>query len=51
MYWDSLGQPEDIADAVAFPTGPDGAWINGQTSAPTAESSDPGLAHLSAILA
>jgi 3-oxoacyl-[acyl-carrier protein] reductase len=26
-----LGQPEDIADAVAFLTGPDGAWINGQT--------------------
>jgi len=26
-----LGQPEDIARAVAFLTGPDGAWINGQT--------------------
>src|SRR5271163_420792 len=26
-----LGQPEDIADVVAFLTGPDGAWINGQT--------------------
>jgi 3-oxoacyl-[acyl-carrier protein] reductase len=26
-----LGQPEDIADAVAFLAGPDGAWINGQT--------------------
>ncbi|MDR3440945.1 SDR family oxidoreductase [Telmatospirillum sp.] len=26
-----LGQPEDIAHAVAFLTGPDGAWINGQT--------------------
>jgi 3-oxoacyl-[acyl-carrier protein] reductase len=26
-----LGQPEDVADAVAFLTGPDGAWINGQT--------------------
>ena len=26
-----LGQPEDIADAVAFLTGPDGTWINGQT--------------------
>jgi 3-oxoacyl-[acyl-carrier protein] reductase len=26
-----LGQPEDIADAVAFLVGPDGAWINGQT--------------------
>jgi 3-oxoacyl-[acyl-carrier protein] reductase len=26
-----LGQPEDIAAAVAFLTGPDSAWINGQT--------------------
>lgn len=26
-----LGTPEDIAAAVAFLTGPDGAWINGQT--------------------
>jgi 3-oxoacyl-[acyl-carrier protein] reductase len=26
-----LGQPDDIADAVAFLAGPDGAWINGQT--------------------
>jgi len=26
-----LGQPEDIAGAVAFLAGPDGAWINGQT--------------------
>lgn len=25
-----LGQPEDIAAAVAFLTGPDAAWINGQ---------------------
>ncbi len=25
-----LGQPEDIAAAVAFLSGPDGAWINGQ---------------------
>ncbi len=25
-----LGQPEDIADAVSFLAGPDGAWINGQ---------------------
>lgn len=25
-----LGQPEDIAAAVAFLAGPDGAWINGQ---------------------
>jgi 3-oxoacyl-[acyl-carrier protein] reductase len=25
-----LGQPGDIADAVAFLAGPDGAWINGQ---------------------
>jgi 3-oxoacyl-[acyl-carrier protein] reductase len=25
-----LGQPEDIANAVAFFAGPDGAWINGQ---------------------
>ena len=26
-----LGEPEDIAAAVAFLAGPDGAWINGQT--------------------
>jgi 3-oxoacyl-[acyl-carrier protein] reductase len=26
-----LGQPRDIAAAVAFLAGPDGAWINGQT--------------------
>jgi len=26
-----LGQPGDIAAAVAFLAGPDGAWINGQT--------------------
>jgi 3-oxoacyl-[acyl-carrier protein] reductase len=26
-----LGQPQDIADAIAFLAGPDGAWINGQT--------------------
>jgi 3-oxoacyl-[acyl-carrier protein] reductase len=26
-----LGQPEDVAAAVAFLAGPDGAWINGQT--------------------
>jgi 3-oxoacyl-[acyl-carrier protein] reductase len=26
-----LGQPEDIARAVAFLAGPDGGWINGQT--------------------
>lgn len=26
-----LGQPEDIAAAVAFLAGPDGAWTNGQT--------------------
>jgi 3-oxoacyl-[acyl-carrier protein] reductase len=25
-----LGRPEDIAGAVAFLAGPDGAWINGQ---------------------
>lgn len=25
-----LGAPEDIANAVAFLAGPDGAWINGQ---------------------
>jgi 3-oxoacyl-[acyl-carrier protein] reductase len=25
-----LGQPEDIAAAVAFLAGPDGGWINGQ---------------------
>jgi 3-oxoacyl-[acyl-carrier protein] reductase len=29
-----LGQPEDIAASVAFLTGPDGAWINGQTLRP-----------------
>ena len=26
-----VGKPEDIAAAVAFLAGPDGAWINGQT--------------------
>lgn len=26
-----LGQPDDIAAAVAFLAGPDGAWVNGQT--------------------
>jgi 3-oxoacyl-[acyl-carrier protein] reductase len=26
-----LGTPEDIANVVAFLTGPDGSWINGQT--------------------
>jgi 3-oxoacyl-[acyl-carrier protein] reductase len=26
-----LGQPEDIAAAVSFLAGPDGAWVNGQT--------------------
>jgi 3-oxoacyl-[acyl-carrier protein] reductase len=26
-----LGQPEDIAAAVAFLAGPDGGWVNGQT--------------------
>ncbi len=25
-----LGQPEEIADAVAFLAGPQGGWINGQ---------------------
>jgi 3-oxoacyl-[acyl-carrier protein] reductase len=25
-----LGQPDDIANAIAFLAGPDGAWINGQ---------------------
>ncbi len=25
-----LGQPEDIANTVAFLAGPDGSWINGQ---------------------
>jgi len=25
-----LGQPDDIANVVAFLAGPDGAWINGQ---------------------
>ena len=29
-----LGQPDDIADAVAFLAGPDGGWINGQTIRP-----------------
>jgi 3-oxoacyl-[acyl-carrier protein] reductase len=35
-----LGQPEDIAATVAFLAGPDGAWINGQTHAQMAGSSD-----------
>lgn len=26
-----LGQPEDIANAVAFLVSPEGGWINGQT--------------------
>jgi 3-oxoacyl-[acyl-carrier protein] reductase len=26
-----LGQPAEIAAAVSFLAGPDGAWINGQT--------------------
>ncbi len=26
-----LGQPDDIAAAVAFLVGPDGGWVNGQT--------------------
>src|SRR3712207_9424174 len=26
-----LGEPEDIAAAVAFLAGPDGGWMNGQT--------------------
>jgi 3-oxoacyl-[acyl-carrier protein] reductase len=26
-----LGEPTDIAAAVSFLAGPDGAWINGQT--------------------
>ena len=26
-----LGQPQDIAGAVSFLSGPDGAWVNGQT--------------------
>ncbi|HEY0296676.1 MAG TPA: SDR family oxidoreductase, partial [Bordetella sp.] len=25
-----LGQPEDIANVVAFLAGPDAAWVNGQ---------------------
>jgi 3-oxoacyl-[acyl-carrier protein] reductase len=29
-----LGRPEDIANAVAFLTGPDGGWINGQILRP-----------------
>ena len=35
-----LGQPEDIANTVAFLAGPDGGWINGQILAPTAGSSE-----------
>jgi 3-oxoacyl-[acyl-carrier protein] reductase len=26
----SMGKPEDIAGVVAFLSGPEGAWINGQ---------------------
>lgn len=26
-----LGQPDDIANAVAFLVGPEGSWVNGQT--------------------
>ena len=26
-----LGKPEDIAAVVAFLTGPDGGWVDGQT--------------------
>lgn len=26
-----LGQPDDLANVVAFLAGPDGAWVNGQT--------------------
>jgi 3-oxoacyl-[acyl-carrier protein] reductase len=26
-----LGTPQDIANAVSFLAGPDGAWVNGQT--------------------
>ena len=26
-----LGQPQDIGGAVSFLSGPDGAWVNGQT--------------------
>jgi len=29
-----LGTPEDIANVVAFLTGPDGRWVNGQVLAP-----------------
>ena len=29
--FERLGQPDDIANVVAFLAGPDGAWINGQT--------------------
>jgi 3-oxoacyl-[acyl-carrier protein] reductase len=25
-----LGEPEDIANVVSFPAGPDGRWVNGQ---------------------
>ena len=29
--FERLGQPDDIANVVAFLAGPDGAWVNGQT--------------------
>jgi 3-oxoacyl-[acyl-carrier protein] reductase len=28
---EQLGEPRDIAGAIAFLAGPDGAWVNGQT--------------------
>ncbi|WTP98776.1 SDR family oxidoreductase [Streptomyces anulatus] len=34
-----LGQPEDLADVVAFLAGPDGRWLTGRTSVPTEASS------------
>lgn len=27
---EGLGQPDDIANVVSFPAGPDGGWINAQ---------------------
>jgi NAD(P)-dependent dehydrogenase (short-subunit alcohol dehydrogenase family) len=40
-----LGQPKDIADAVAFLAGPDGAWINGQTLRANGGITDPDRSH------
>jgi len=30
MYLGRMGEPEDIAGLVAFLSGPQGGWINGQ---------------------